>query len=66
MVIVEAVDIMYHVMIVIMLDQMYVIAAHLATMLRQNGMSVIVLCRAIMVGGELVLLALPVQPVLME
>ena len=50
MVIVAAADIMYHVMTVIMLDPMYVIAVHHVIMSRQNGMSVIASCLAIMVG----------------
>ena len=51
MVIVAAADIMCHVMTVIMLDPIHVIVAHRATMLRQNGMSVIASCRAIMAVG---------------
>jgi hypothetical protein len=71
MVIVVAADIMCHVMTVIMLAQMYAIVVHHAIMSRQNGMSVIASCRAIMgVGAEMaqqalqVLLVLLVQQVL--
>jgi hypothetical protein len=61
MVIVVAADIMYHVMTVIMSAPMYVIVVHRATMLRQNGMSVIASSRAIMEEGAPVLRVLPAQ-----